>query len=237
MSRSAASRRPSASMIVAVVALFVALGGSSYAAVKAASNSVFSSSIKNGQVKNLDLGTAAVTSAKVKDGSLFAKDFRAGQLPAGKQGPQGVPGAPGAPGAKGDKGDKGDTGDRGPSNAFQFADAEHFINVAPSTERIGTLDVPAGSYTFVAKLTYKDNSGVDGDPSCEVRSQTGNLSLQRDTMTLPLKGQGTAAFTLAGTAALGTAGQFVLRCDIDGNQNSIAVADAKLVATQVGAVG
>jgi hypothetical protein len=47
----------------------------------------------------------AVTSAKVKDRSLLAKDFKAGQLPAGatgaqgEQGPQGIPGAQGPPGA------------------------------------------------------------------------------------------------------------------------------------------
>ena len=53
----------------------------------------------------------------MKDGSLLAKDFKAGQLPAGKQGPAGVTGATGpagqtgpagAPGAAGAKGDAGD---------------------------------------------------------------------------------------------------------------------------------
>ena len=88
--------------LVGYVALFVALGGVSYAAVSLPRNSVGSAQIRNGQVKNADLAGNSVSSAKVKNGSLLAKDFRAGQLPAGRpgaQGPKGADGAPGAPGA------------------------------------------------------------------------------------------------------------------------------------------
>jgi len=45
----------------------------------------------------------AVTGAKVKNGSLLAADFRAGQLPAGPQGPKGDKGDAGAPGASATK--------------------------------------------------------------------------------------------------------------------------------------
>ncbi len=88
--------------VVATIALFVALGGSGYAAVTLSKNSVTSSSIKNGQVKTADLAKNAVTSAKVKDFSLLLKDFKPGQLGAG------------SPGAKGAKGDTGATGLQGP---------------------------------------------------------------------------------------------------------------------------
>ena len=54
------------------MALFVALGGASYAEIKIPRNSVGAAQIK----KN------AVTSTKVKDRSLLAKDFKAGQIPA-----------------------------------------------------------------------------------------------------------------------------------------------------------
>jgi hypothetical protein len=52
----------------------------------------------------------AVTGFNVKNHSLMAADFKAGQLPAGPQGLQGEKGDNGAQGAKGDKGDKGDAG-------------------------------------------------------------------------------------------------------------------------------
>src|SRR4051812_16182099 len=47
--------------VVSVLALFIALGGSSYAAVTLRKNSVTSAQIKNGQVKNADLANNAVT--------------------------------------------------------------------------------------------------------------------------------------------------------------------------------
>ena len=56
----------------------------------------------------------AVTSLKVKNGSLLARDFARGQLPRGPRGPQGEPGAPGQPGAVGPAGPQGSQGPEGP---------------------------------------------------------------------------------------------------------------------------
>jgi hypothetical protein len=81
--------------VTATMALVVALGGTSYAAVALPKNSVSSKQIKKGAVKNVDLAKNAVTASKVKNGSLLAADFKAGQIPAG---------------AKGDKGDQGPAG-------------------------------------------------------------------------------------------------------------------------------
>ena len=89
--------RPSPAIVIASIALTIALGGTSYAAISLPRNSVGTPQLK----KN------AVNSAKVKNFSLLRVDFKRGQLPAGPRGPQGVPGTPGATGAKGDKGDPG----------------------------------------------------------------------------------------------------------------------------------
>jgi hypothetical protein len=76
--------------VIATLALFLALGGgAAYAASKLEKNSVGTKQLKR----------SAVTGAKVKDRSLLAADFKAGQLPAGERGPQGVQGVSGAPGA------------------------------------------------------------------------------------------------------------------------------------------
>ena len=102
--------------VMATLALFVALGGSSYAAVKLAANSVSSKHIKNGQVKTADLGGNSVLSTKVKDGSLLASDFAPGQLPKGDQGPpgpQGIQGLQGPAGPRGEQGAQGEQGDQG----------------------------------------------------------------------------------------------------------------------------
>ena len=100
--------------VVASLALFVALGGSAYAAVQLSKSSVRSAHIKNGQVKGADLRKNAVTSKKIKDGSLLAQDFGTGQLVAGAPGPQGTRGPEGEPGAGGPQGPQGAQGARGP---------------------------------------------------------------------------------------------------------------------------
>jgi hypothetical protein len=71
--------------VTAGVALFIALGGASYAATHLPRNSVGARQLK----KN------SVSSPKVRDGSLQARDFKAGSLPAGDRGPVGPPGPPG----------------------------------------------------------------------------------------------------------------------------------------------
>jgi hypothetical protein len=67
-------KRLSYANIIASLALFIALGGVSYAAT-ASKNSVKSSSIKDGQVKAADLAKNAVTSVKIKDGNVLGADL------------------------------------------------------------------------------------------------------------------------------------------------------------------
>src|SRR5688572_33280881 len=87
-------RRPSPAMMMAFIALLVALGGTSYAAIQLPANSVGTKQLK----KN------AVTAAKVKNRSLKANDFARGQIPKGDQGPQGPQGPQGTQGAQGPAG-------------------------------------------------------------------------------------------------------------------------------------
>jgi hypothetical protein len=67
---------PSPALVVACVALLVGLAGTGYAALRLPRNSV--------------------TTVQVKDFSLLSRDFKRGQLPAGKQGPPGPAGPAGA---------------------------------------------------------------------------------------------------------------------------------------------
>ena len=69
------SRRPSPAMAVALLALFVALGGSAVAAVELARNSVGSEQIRAGSVTTTKLRNGAVTGAKVANGSLSGADI------------------------------------------------------------------------------------------------------------------------------------------------------------------
>jgi Collagen triple helix repeat (20 copies) len=115
-------QRPSPALVVSVIALSVALGGTGYAAIVLPANSVGARQIKGD----------AVTGAKVKNRSLLAADFKANQLPAGRAGADGangasgapgVPGVPGATGAQGLQGPKGDKGDPGVNGSPDSAQA------------------------------------------------------------------------------------------------------------------
>jgi hypothetical protein len=71
--------------VMATVAVFLALGGTSYAVTK-------------GAIGTREIRDNSIRSRDVADGKLKAKDFARGQLPTGDRGPQGEPGQPGAPG-------------------------------------------------------------------------------------------------------------------------------------------
>src|SRR5918995_1562881 len=107
----------SPAMIVACVALVVALGGVSYAAGVLPKNSVGTAQLKKQAVTRKKIAANAVTSGRVKNGSLSGVDFAAGQLPAGPKGDQG------------DKGDKGDKGAAGQPGDPAFAGFQGIIRV------------------------------------------------------------------------------------------------------------
>ena len=110
--------RPSHSMLVAYIALFVALGGTSYAAISITGRQVVDSSLTGKDLKN-----GSVTTSDIRNYSLRAKDFKLGQLPVAATGAQGIrgfkgeTGATGTTGAIGDTGAKGDTGTTGDTGA------------------------------------------------------------------------------------------------------------------------
>jgi hypothetical protein len=123
--------RPTYSGVVASLALFVALGGSSYAAL-----SVSGKHIRNGTVTGSDLKDGTIKGRDVDNGSLQAKDFKAGELPAGPQGPVGPAGPQGA------------TGPQGPAGGTNVVTRRDNVTIAkadPSTTiRRGSVSCAAG---------------------------------------------------------------------------------------------
>jgi Collagen triple helix repeat (20 copies) len=98
--------RPSPALVISVIALFGALGGTGYAALN---------------ITGKDVKNSSLTGKDVRDKSLTKKDFkglvrgaRGPEGPAGPPGPTGPPGASGAPGAAGATGPPGTAGETGP---------------------------------------------------------------------------------------------------------------------------
>src|SRR3954452_5183757 len=148
-------RRPSPALVVSVIALVVALGGTSYAAIVLPANSVGTKQIK----KN------AVTGAKVKNGSLLSADFRAGQLPAGAtgatgatglkgdKGTAGAAGPAGSPGVKGDPGTPGAPGTDGADGTAGTAGVNGAATRVRASKPAGDVAVPANTITFGTAVT------------------------------------------------------------------------------------
>lgn len=147
---------------LAMLALFIALGGTSYAAVKLPANSVGSKQIK----------ANAVTGAKVKNRSLTAADF-GGQLPtgpagaqgpvgpAGSAGPKGDAGAPGPKGDKGDQGNQGVKGDKGdPGGAFTFRRLADVSSAVDSTSPKTLTATCAAGELAIGGRALTDASGA-----------------------------------------------------------------------------
>jgi hypothetical protein len=101
--------RFSPSMVVAVIALVCALGGTSYAAL-----SVTSKNVKNNTLTSADVKNNSLTGQDVKDGSLSPADIGGLSARAGEQGPAGPRGADGARGPQGPAGPAGPAGPEGP---------------------------------------------------------------------------------------------------------------------------
>src|SRR3954452_13938553 len=149
--------RPTPATAIALIALFVALGGTGYAALKLPKNSVGTKQLK----------ANAVTGAKVKNGTLSSDDF-GGTVPTGAQGPKGDTGPAGTNGAKGDKGTDGTNGTNGtngtqgptgPAGAALVATARCSTGQGcpVSSGHAAATDVPLGS-----KDTWTQLSGDAG---------------------------------------------------------------------------
>lgn len=132
---------------VALLALFLALGGTSYAAA----NLIDGSQIKPNSIPKIRLTRGALASLH------GAKGARG--IP-GAEGPQGPPGATGLPGSPGAKGDRGPAGRRGPLGAL---------------EDVSGIPCSAGGGTGAAEVLYSSEGpsnplGADPDGSAQWES-------------------------------------------------------------------
>jgi hypothetical protein len=202
------------SNVIASLALFVALGGASYAAVTLPANSVGTKQLAKKAVTGSKIKRNAVTSAKVQDGSLLAADFQPGQLKAGSQGPIGPAGP---------KGDTGAAGERGPSDAFSVGNG-----TIPGSDPPLDLAVPAGNYFVTAKVAV---GGAPGNTLTRCDLSGGSDS---DSTFGSLETSGHTQETMISTMVtrFDAAGTIHFSCNLGGANPGQAVINA----VQVGAV-
>ena len=138
--------------LVGYLALFVALGGTSYAAIILPKDSVTGVQVKD----------KSLTGADIKDGSLRKKDFKSGDLPAGERGPQGPQGVSGAPGQGGNNGSNGSNGSdghtvltrargQGAMSTSGLIDTPFPLNNATFTQRADQIAIFQGQFSYKAQ--------------------------------------------------------------------------------------
>jgi hypothetical protein len=134
-------------LVVALLALFFAIGGPSFAA-DAAGGAV--RLITGKQVRNNSL-----TTKDVRNGSLLAADFKPGQLPVGAQGPKGDTGAKGDTGPAGAPGTNGTDG----ADGSDGSDGDDGTSVTSTSEPAGP-NCPDGGVRFTS--ASGDSYACDG---------------------------------------------------------------------------
>ncbi|MFZ9669555.1 MAG: hypothetical protein ACO3CR_06880 [Solirubrobacterales bacterium] len=196
--------RISPSLVISVIALFVALGGASYAVVSVPKNSVGTKQLKKRavgtkQLKGLSvtgakLGNDAVDSAKVRNRSLLLEDFGAGQLK---------------------------------PNAYVGVKATSpLVPIGTSSAPVVATDtgLPAGNYLIFARLNVVGGSSGASSVTCVFPGDTAQaVTIDNNT---------NVALSLSGSALWVTGGAATLFCSKSG-AGSPSVAQANISALPI----
>ena len=173
--------------VIAYVALFAALGGSSYAAVQLGRGSVTSYALANGAVTHTKLAHGSVTATNIKPRSLTAALFKSGTF-AGANGPSGPAGATGPQGAPGGASVGLRSRSSGSVSAGNSASTPVPLSTNTWTQQANELDLIAGTMTVQLPASCTGSFGnalvisVDGAPTTFAAAPTAPAS---GTLTIP----------------------------------------------------
>jgi len=215
-------RRPRASTVIASLALFVALGGSATAATL-----ITGAKVKNGTITAKDVKNSTLTGSKVKNGSLSASDLSKsaqGSLK-GAKGDKGSTGPQGAAGATGTTGAQGPRGIVSPRVVTVGSDA---IPNDVDTTILTNNNVPAGSYVVTAKATLET---TDGD-LMQCNLENGGNSVDQTQWVAPTAADLDSPMMLTAVVNV-TNGPLSIVCSKDGTTDGSA-SNVKLIAVPVG---
>jgi hypothetical protein len=229
------SERITPSLVISIIALIVAIGGVSYAAVKIPKNSVGTKQLKKGAVKTAKLkkgavSTAkikgdAVTAAKLKDGSVGASELQDGSVDSANLGNDSVDSAKVKDGSLGrsDFAPGQITGDAW----YAARDSTDLFDLTANFVPVVTTPVlPAGSYVLAARANVLGGGGVANTLICSME----NDAAQNFTV-----GSGTVfPLSMAATAVLAEPSAVQLNCQK--SSGSPRIAQAHIIVTQVNGV-
>jgi hypothetical protein len=204
--------RPSPALIVAIVALFMALGGTSYAALKITGNNVV-----NGTLSGADVDNRSLAGKEIKKNTLDGDEINESALGT-------VPMAAKAGDA--------DTLGGNAASAFMTRQPRVFEAAIPANQNfannavVGTLaDLAPGAYVVTAKLTYENDSATNTS-TCTLHVPGGN-----DTTTFTHDTTNSETITLQKAVSSGAVFSPSVSCESDGSDDLIGVGN--IIAVRV----
>jgi hypothetical protein len=242
-------RRPSAALVIALIALFASLTG----VAPAAKRFILGGNIKPG----------TITGKQIKDHTIGAADLVGGAFvgPRGPEGPQGTvgpagpEGAPGEqggqgdPGPRGEAGPKGDQGDQGPAGvgpAYTYTKVSTPLGAAATDTdnqvivgQVGTsASIPLNFWAVNATGSVTAASPVV--LRCTLGNWKGGIPPGAGTLgastqfTITVAGNATQQFATSMTPTSGLSDALLLRCyAMTGNPADVTFAGVTITATQL----
>lgn len=211
-------RRPAPATLIALLALFVAIGGTSYAAFV-----VTGRNVKDG----------SLTSADIQDGTLRSRDVKNGILSGDDVQPDSLTGAQIQESTLGEvpRAASVTTGNR----AFATRIGQVDFPTSAGTPALATLDLPAGDYVVMAEGLV-NNFSSDPAPSAVCILQADKDFKNSDAQFFKLPAYTLDRLSLLITHESTEPGRVVLACG-DADQGGTQTNGARLVAIQVGSLG
>jgi hypothetical protein len=218
------NHRPSAALIVACLALFVALGGVGYAAA-----TIHGKNIKNGTIAPKKLKKNSLGGSQIKESKLGEVPSAATATSAGSaQTAQTAQSAQSA--ANADQLDGIDSAGflQAKPRAFLLKDVTNNDFVNGST--LALVALPAGQYTVVAKLTYDNDGAATEEENCDLLLPGNGNDDEAEFSVGPNGTADEEAISMASAIGTPVAGNAAARRTGDGDDN---VKDVSLVATRL----
>lgn len=159
---------PSPAMVVACLALFVAMGGTGYAASQLAEGQGQATASKKAKAKQGPRGPKGPKGAKGAKGATGAK------------GDTGQTGLPGQKGGAGEKGEKGAVGERGPSDggiASSDAPTIPISNAVDAPTVLDSLELTPGKWMLTGQASLTNLSGEVISAFCSLNGGGARLGL------------------------------------------------------------